>query len=194
MKSTILNLLLVGTIAITSSCGNNDTDSKKIATDDNKTKEKVDSSSTVPANDSKFAVNVADDGMMEVQLAKLALMNSSSTKVKKFAQQMVDDHGKANSELKTLATAKNITLPDSISNKNKDKYIDMAKKKGSDFDKAYTSAMVGAHKDAIDAFTKEADKGTDPDLKSWAGGKLSTLEHHLMMAQANDSLINKQKM
>jgi putative membrane protein len=187
MKKTCIYLLLAGTITL-SACGN-ENDSKEIAKDENK--EKFDSTSI--EDDTKFAVAAADGGMMEVELGKLALTNASSAKVKEFAQMMVDDHGKANEELKALAQTKNISIPAVLSNKKQDKYNDLAKKKGVDFDKAYTSFMVDDHKEDIDAFRKEAEKGKDPELKNFASSKLPILEHHLMMAQAADSTVRKDK-
>ena len=170
------------------SCGN-DNDSKTVAKDENK--EKFDN--TAIEDDTKFAVAAADGGMLEVELGKLALTNASSSKVKEFAQMMVNDHGKANDELKALAQTKNISLPAALSSKNQDRYSDMAKKKGADFDKDYTSFMVDDHKEDIEAFKKEAEKGKDAELKNWAASKVPVLEHHLMMAQAADSIVRKNK-
>src|SRR6476620_6494216 len=61
-----------------------------------------------------FVNDAAQGGMAEVQLGQLALKNSQNPEIKKFAQMMVDDHGKANAELKTLAGKKNYTLPTDI--------------------------------------------------------------------------------
>jgi putative membrane protein len=184
MKKTILILCITAGLA---SCGNN-ADSKKAATEDNK--EKFDSTNL--QDDARFAVAAADGGMMEVELGKLALANGSSKIVKEFAQTMIDGHSKAGEELKALAAAKNITLPGSLSSKHQDDYNGLAKKKGADFDKAYASYMVDDHKEDIDEFSKEAEKGNDPELKNWAAGKVPVLQHHLMMAQAADSTARKQ--
>jgi len=96
---------------------------------------------------------------------------------------MVDDHTKANNELKTLAGQKSIALPDVMSEKCQNKYYDLDQKKGNDFDREYIDLMVKDHKDDIDKFEKEADKGNDADVKSWASGKLETLRHHLTEAE-----------
>ena len=96
---------------------------------------------------------------------------------------MIDDHSKANEELSALAQSKNITLPTSLSDKHQKKYDDLAKKSGSDFDKEYTDLMVKDHKDVVDMFKKAADKCNDAELKGWAAGKISALEHHLSMAE-----------
>jgi len=186
MKKTTLALLFAGTL-MAASCGNNHPDSKDIAKEENK--EKFDSSSI--EDDTKFAVAAADGGIMEVELGKLALGNAHSSGVKTFAQQMVDDHTKVNDELMAWAKQKNVSLPSTMSSSKQDRYNDLAKKKGAEFDKAYISAMVGDHKDDIGAFRKEADKGKDTGLRAWASQKLPTLEHHLMMAQGLDSLLKK---
>jgi len=141
--------------------------------------------------DAEWAVDVADGGMLEVKVAELAQANSKSADVKSFAAMMIKDHTAANSELKTLATQKGITLPMDLSNKSRDTYDDLSKKTGNDFDDAYTDLMVKDHEKTVDAFKKEAEKGNDPDLKSWASGKLATLEHHLEMAKQTDDKADK---
>ena len=175
-----LSLLFAAVFFALVSCGtkNND-DSKEIAEEQNEEKFEE----TDLEDDTEFAVNAADGGMLEVQLAQLALTKGSSPKVKEFAQTMIDDHSKANEELKTLAQSKNITLPTTLSEENQEHYNDIAEKSGAEFDQAYCDFMVKDHKDDLDKFKKAADKAEDPDLKSWAAGKVPVLEHHLSMAE-----------
>jgi putative membrane protein len=167
--------------------GKRDTDSKEVAEDQNE--EKFDD--TKVDEDAEFAVAAADGGLLEVQLGQLAVSKGSSEAVKKLGQSMVDDHSKANGELKTVAAQKNITLPSTLSDKSQKHYDELSEKSGADFDKAYAKFMVEDHKDDIDAFKKEADKGNDPDLKSWAAGKISVLEHHLTMAEQTRDAVDK---
>jgi putative membrane protein len=63
------------------------------------------------SDDKKFVMKAADAGMAEVEMGLLALRQASSDEVKQFAQRMVDEHGKANTELTQLAQSKGITLP-----------------------------------------------------------------------------------
>jgi len=183
-------LLITAALFVFASCGKkSETDSKELAKDQNE--EKFDNSSI--EDDTRFAVAAADGGMLEVQLGQLALANASSEEVKKFGQSMIDDHSKANEELKALAATKNISLPGVLSDKNQKTYEDFAKKTGIEFDKDYADFMVKDHKEDIDDFKKEAEKGKDPDLKSWAAGKVSTLEHHLMMAESAHNAVKDLK-
>ena len=80
-----------------------------------------------------------------------------------------------------------------LSDKSQKKYNDLMEKTGKDFEDAYTDCMVKDHKDAVDKFKKQADKGEDADLKSWAAGKVAALEHHLEMAKATEKTVDEIK-
>lgn len=133
------------------------------------------------SRDIRFAKCAAEDGMMEVQLGKLAQSKATSSTVKMHAQHMIDDHSKANDELKALAARKNISLPTSTSDKHQKKEEKLSKLNGTDFDKRYAKCMVRDHKKEICKFKKQAKKGDDEELRSWAEGKVPTLESHLQM-------------
>jgi putative membrane protein len=182
MKKSINLMLSAAMILALSSCGNKQKDSTEVAEKQN---EAVmdDANSDKMKGDAEFAVKAADGGMYEVQAGQLALTKGSSAQVKELAQMMVTDHTKGNNELKALAQQKNIVLPTVLGESCQKKFDDLFSKNGADFDKAYTQAMVRDHKDDLDEFKKEADKGNDPDVKSWANGKVALLEHHLMMAE-----------
>ena len=85
---------------------------------------------------------------------------------------MVKDHIKANTELKAVAITKNITLPDTLSYKCQKTIADLGLKTGKDFNKAYADLMVSDHKDDIDDFKNEAEKGNDAGLSAWAKNKV----------------------
>jgi putative membrane protein len=139
------------------------------------------------AADMKFAREAAMGGMMEVELGKVATQKASTDKVKQFGQKMVDDHSKANDELKSTAAKNNITLPGDLDAKHKaivDKYSAMS---GTAFDRAYMRDMVKDHTTDVAEFQKEANSGSNPDLKTFAGSTLPTLQEHLKMAKDTNS-------
>jgi putative membrane protein len=177
MKKQLFYLFLLALVI--TSCDNAPKDSKEAAKDANEEK-----MSNKMEDDASFAVEAADGGMLEVQAGQLALTKSSSAVIKETAQKMIDDHTMANDELKALAATKNITLPGALSEKNQKKYNDLNEKSGADFDEAYAEMLVSEHKEAIDDFKEAADDAKDADLKAWAAGKVSALEHHLEMAKA----------
>jgi len=132
--------------------------------------------------DQKFVTEAAQGGMEEVELGKLAVSNAANADVKTFGQRMVDDHGKANDQLKQVAQTKGVALPTDV-NKSQRKDIDkLSKLTGADFDRTYMRMMVSDHKKDVSEFKKESKSGQDTDVKSFASTTLPTLEDHLKMA------------
>jgi len=185
---TMIKLTIFGMLFTLAACGppKRDDSKKEAEKANDETLKKSDNK-----KDAEWAVDVADAGMLEVRVAELAETNSSSKEVKSFATMMKKDHSAANGELKDLASQKGISLPATLSNKSQSTYDDLAKKTGKDFDDAYSDLMVKDHEKTVDAFKKEADKGDDAEIKSWASGKIATLEHHLMMAKETADKVDK---
>jgi putative membrane protein len=150
-----------------------------------------DSASDTQNEDTEFMTEAASGGMMEVELGQLASNKAMSADVKKFAKMMVDDHTKANNELKSLAAQKGITLPAMIMEKHQKMVNDLTAKTGKDFDKEYMNRMVDDHKEDIDAFEKAAEKGNDADLKAFAAKTIPTLKQHLEMAEKTEKITDK---
>jgi putative membrane protein len=141
------------------------------------------SSAQVSSSDKMFMDKAAQGGMAEVQLGQLATEKAQSDDVKKFGQRMVDDHSKANDQLKSLASQKSVTLPTDLNAKDKALKDRLSKLSGAQFDHAYMQAMVKDHKEDIAEFQKEANRGKDSDVKNWASQTLPTLQDHLKMAE-----------
>jgi putative membrane protein len=133
--------------------------------------------------DSAFMTQAASSGMAEVELGRLAAERASSADVKAFAQKMVDDHTKANGELKALAATKGVTLPAAPDPKHRGMHEKLAAQKGPAFDKEYMAGQVKAHQEAVTLFEREAASGMDPETKAWAAKTLPQLREHLKMAQ-----------
>ena len=133
--------------------------------------------------DRKFALAVAMDGMTEVQLGRLATQQGASEGVKQFGQRMVDDHTKANNDLMQWASTSGLTLPTTLDTKHQAMVTKMSGLSGAAFDKAYAKNMVSDHTKAVAMFQKEADRGGDSGLKSFAASTLPTLQEHLSMAR-----------
>jgi putative membrane protein len=164
----------------------NGKDSKDIAEDQND--EKFDNKEE---KDADFAVTAAEDGMLEVRVAQLAETNASSSEVKSFAKSIIADHNKVNEELRQIAMNKNITLPASLGDRCQKKYEKISGKSGREFDEEFSDLMVKDHKDVVDNFKKEAEKGNDPDMKAFAAKNVSSLEHHLAMAEDLEDMVKR---
>jgi len=133
--------------------------------------------------DMEFAKKAAGDGMAEVKLGELAQKQADNDQVKQFGQRMVDDHGKANDQLKSIAEKKGVELPQDLPAEAQKAYDELKSKSGQEFDQAYTDMMVEDHHKAIDLFQQEAKSGKDADLQKFAEETLPTLQEHLDLAE-----------
>ena len=89
----------------------------------------ADAESTPPAP-SVFVKKAALDGMTEVEAGKVALSKSQDPAIRDFAQRMVNDHGKANSELESLAMRKGLTPPKQLDAEHKEMLDALTSKNG----------------------------------------------------------------
>jgi putative membrane protein len=110
--------------------------------------------------------------------------------VKQFGQRMVEDHGKANQQLSTIAQQKNVQVPTELTGKAKADYDRLSKLSGDQFDRAYMQMMVRDHRKDVGDFRKQSTSAKDPDLKSFASQTLPTLEEHLKLAEQTQSSVN----
>ena len=149
---------------------------------------------TQHVDDKKFVKDAAEGGLAEVELGKLALQKSSNDDVKQFAQKMVDDHSKANDQLKQVAEQDKIDVPTALDSKHQSKIDKLSKLSGDQFDKAYIKDQLKDHETDVTAFKAEADNGNDPNIKSFASTTLPMLQQHLdLVKNLNKSEKNKAK-
>jgi putative membrane protein len=128
-----------------------------------------------------FVEKAAQDGMAEVDLAKLALKKSSNNDVKQFAQKMIQDHEQANDQLASIAQQKGLTVPKKLDAKHEAMLKTLSAKSGHSFDQAYAEHMAKDHEKAVALF-KGAAQSSDPELSAFAKKTLSTLEEHKQLA------------
>ena len=128
--------------------------------------------------------------MTEVKVASLAQQKSQSQDVRQFAAQMQQDHGKANSELASIAASKHILVGNILDAEHQAMVTELSGKNGPVFDAAYASHMAMAHQQAVALF-QSASHSRDSDIAKFASKTLPTLAHHKGMA---DELASKRKL
>src|SRR4051812_5052234 len=70
---------------------------------------------TKPFDDAEFVNKVGSSGLHEVELGKIAVAKAKNDGVKKFGQQMIDDHTKANEALLIAAKLASLNVPTKMS-------------------------------------------------------------------------------
>lgn len=134
--------------------------------------------------DQKLLSELAIANMAEVEHARAALHKTQSERVKKFAQQMVDDHTKGLEEVRQVAAARKVTLPSELDAKHKAMASRLDKLSGARFDQAYMEqAGVAAHKEAHQLVSRAAASAKDSEVKALAGRLQPTIHQHLSNAE-----------
>jgi putative membrane protein len=133
--------------------------------------------------DEEFARKAAEANLAEIKLGQLAQEKASSQTVKQFAKQMVEDHSKANEELKEAANKEGITLPNDLDQKEKAKIDELSRLSGPAFDKAYAREMVRDHEKDVAEFRRAASMAKKEEIKEFASKTEPKLEEHLTRAR-----------
>lgn len=141
--------------------------------------------------DKNFIEEASQSNLLEVKLGELAQAKAKAPEVKTLGQRMIGDHSKSHVALTALAARQEITVSTTLSEKGQNTYDMLAEKQGNDFDKAYTKCMITKHKKDISLFKKEAKKGDDIDLKSFASASVKILQHHKQMAKDTRKALKK---
>jgi putative membrane protein len=137
----------------------------------------------VNRQDAKAIQSLAEANRAEVDAGKLALEKAQSEPVKKFAQHMVDDHGKMLDEVHKLAEAKGVQLSDDVSVKHKAEAKKLEAAPGEEFDKDYMNAMVKGHESVLKDLQKISRSSKDPDVKAAAEKAMPDVKKHLELAK-----------
>jgi len=142
------------------------------------------SGSMLTSADKKAIMDMGMANMAEVEAGKMAVAKSQNADVKAFAQQMIDDHSKALTDVQSLAQAKGVTLPTELDAKHKAMAAKLDKLSGDKFDKEYMkNAGVADHKTVHATLMKDQKAAKDADVKALAGKMLPTVEQHMKSAE-----------
>jgi len=134
-----------------------------------------------PAEAIAFAEQVAGANAFQLQSSQFAQERGQSSEVKSFAAQMMTDHTKIGEDFKAVLQSANVSLPapEQPDAKLRAEFSKLQKVQGSAFDRAYLSAQLDGHKEAVAILRKYAKSGRTPQLKEFAQRTLPTIEQHL---------------
>lgn len=127
---------------------------------------------------------LAEVNMAEVKAGEMAKDKAESEKVKKFAEHMVEDHGKALERVKDVADAKDVEVPDEPSRKHQAAAKKLEKLDGAEFDRQYMAQMVKDHEEALKQARRAAKEAKDPEVKAAAEQQAKSIQQHLDQAKS----------
>jgi putative membrane protein len=140
----------------------------------------------------EFMMRAANSDMFEIQTGHKATLNGNLPAVKAFGQHLVHDHTQTSMQLKALATQKNITLPDSITEDKRVIRNRLASETGKTFDQDFANVQIMAHDEAITLYTRASTEVTDPEVRTFAAQGLPLLKQHRQEAQQLKTLADAQ--
>lgn len=133
------------------------------------------------ATSTAFAATAAEDGMVEVALAGLALRKSRNDHVRQFAQRVVQDYARSNSRLDSIVKCEGLVLPTELDAKHNAAIERLNATSGSAFDRAYLKHLGDKHSKAVALF-ESASRSGDPGVAAFARKGLSMLQEHQELA------------
>lgn len=139
----------------------------------------------VNATDRAFAAKAAQDNAAQVELGKLAQKRGGTQQIKNFGKRLVNDHYKANYELKAVATKQGMALLMVPSSDQRTMFDRLSKLSGSQFDSEFGKDAVRDHEEYIKLFQQEVAYGENAALKAFASKMIPILQAHLRMAESH---------
>lgn len=130
-----------------------------------------------------FLVDAYRDGAAEIALSELAVQKATADAVKTFAQRMIADHTQASNEIRQLAQARNIALPNDLTTEQRAVLDELTELGGIDFDRAYMNRNVTLHREAVAQFRAQSMSGTEEEIRIFAQNTLPALQAHLLAAK-----------
>lgn len=128
--------------------------------------------------DADFVMKASVGNTFEVEEAKLALERATDSRLKAFAQEMIDDHGDAMKKLMDVAR-KAGQKSEMMLDKPHQAMLDNLKTfTGTDFDKIYIADQVAAHAETVALLSDYNQNGQNADLKNWAKQVLPVVKGH----------------
>lgn len=131
--------------------------------------------------DRNYLNTASDANLTEIKTSELALKYATQQDLKDFAQNMIDDHTKAQDELKQLAASKGVTLKEQPSAKHRAAYAKLSSLRGAAFDSSYTKIQRQGHAEAAQKFQSYMSRVHDADVKAYDAKYLPAVQEHLQM-------------
>jgi putative membrane protein len=130
-----------------------------------------------------FAQLAAAGGLAEVDLGKLAESKAANADVKQFAERMIDDHGKANDKLTSIAQKSRAPMSGKPDAEHSQARANLEKLNGGEFDRAYIAAQVTEHQKTAQLLAWEIGQGQNAEMQRFASETLPTVLEHLRQAR-----------
>jgi putative membrane protein len=144
-------------------------------------------------SDELFAAAASSGGLAELNISQIGQQRATDPELKRFSQQMIQEHTQLNSELMNALAQRRIAVPQTIDSRAQFCAESLAGLSGEEFDKCDAKAQLVAHMDSVAIFEAEAHRGQDPVIKAVAAKALPKIKEHLKMIKPIAMRYEKEK-
>lgn len=142
------------------------------------------SAATLGRTTEGFVTGAAIGDMYEIEAGRMASTMATNADLKAFGQQMVTDHTRMSSELRTAAgAASGVTIPAAMDERRQG-MIDNLRQAGDRFDAVYRDQQIAAHEEALTLARTYAEAGDNAALRAHAAAGAPMIENHLQAVRA----------
>jgi len=129
-----------------------------------------------------FVMETYNMNLFEIQAGQLAAQRAQDDQVKQFARTMVQDHTKANQQLKQVAQSANVQISEQLDPVHQAKLQKLQKLPASEFGRKYINSQVAGHMMSVLEFQHQSQQGKNDQVKQFATQMLPDLQKHLQHA------------
>ena len=133
---------------------------------------------TPSAGDAEFVMKAAAGNTFEIEEAKLAVDRAADPRLKRFAQNMMRDHGNALKKLSDAAAKAGQKASMTLDPPHQSMLDNLRTFNGADFDRIYLADQVAAHAETVALLSDYQQNGRNSGLKSWAKQSLPIVKGH----------------
>ena len=139
--------------------------------------------------DKQFILGAADDALFQVNAGQVAASRTTQDSIQEYGEEMTASHTQAGKELQTLAAARKVQLPTTLSDERQQQLDSLSMQTGMSLDTLYLNQMVALQERAVHMMEVEGISGKDTELKKWASDRLPLMRQFEERAKAlRDSL------
>jgi len=132
--------------------------------------------------DAMFVQQAGRDVAAEMEFSRLAAQRAQSAQVRRYAEDMLQEHERSNRELELIANHENIAPPHDIDDEQAQVRAQLSVLHGDEFDRAYLQAMRADHEKLAQLLRSSQATVSTPELRRYIATNLPVVQEHLRMA------------
>lgn len=145
----------------------------------------------VSVADQTFIKVSYQENQADIQMSQIVRTRGINTRLKTFAQQLIQRSSLTTDEILNLAKERNIVVPVELSSSSVLDVKNLIQMPSEDFDQSYLEKIIESRNRTINFYEQQINKSKDNALREWASQKLSGFYKDLNNAQTLHTEVKK---